>query len=46
MVETAEPTEAMASVVVLDATWSAIHPKATRPIMLVACITANTSPPR
>ena len=44
MVDTAEPNEAIANVMVLDATWSAIHPSVTRPSMLVVCITAKTRP--
>src|SRR5204862_447000 len=44
MVEAAEPRELIAKVVVLDATWSAIHPSVTRPSMLVVCITAKTRP--
>ena len=43
MVETAEPSDAIISVAVPDATWSAIQPRMTRPNMLLACITANTS---
>ena len=44
MVETADPTEAIISVPVPVATWSAIHPRMTRPNMLLVCITANTRP--
>ena len=40
MVDSAEATDASASVVVLEATWSANQPITTRPSTLVACITA------